>query len=107
MAAIKGLDGLMKRVEQLKKLPKEFAKEALRRVKDYTPVLTGNLEESWEIQVKGTTIDLVNTATNEEGEYYGPYVEWGTASQPGQFMATRTMAEASQILDVAKKKVGL
>jgi hypothetical protein len=107
MAAIKGLENLQLNVKKLEKLRQAFGEEFLNRVKQKTPVLTGQLEESWELVLEPDSIGLQNDATNEEGEYYALYVEYGTYKMAGTFMVSSTMLEAQDILQVAKKNVGL
>ncbi len=104
---VKGTDQLSDLIEKLEKLQQAFADEAHRRVKEYTPVDTGLLANSWKVTVEGSNITIENTATTPQGVYYGPFVEFGTIHMRGFFMATRTIAEATQILAVAKQKVGL
>jgi hypothetical protein len=109
MSGILGIEDFLESGRKLDKLAKEFGNEALRRVKNYTPVETGLLQQSWELKVdKGNgELVLTNTAKNTEGQYYAPYVEFGTRHSRGAFMATRMLAEASQILRIAKRKAGL
>jgi Bacteriophage HK97-gp10, putative tail-component len=104
---VKGLEGFVETTKKVDKLPQAFADEALRRVKDYTPVRTGQLQNSWDVKVDESAITVENTAVNAEGEYYGIYVEYGTMYFKGAFMATRTVAEAEDILRIAKRKAGL
>jgi hypothetical protein len=107
MPAIKGLDQLQRRIEQIKRLPKAFGNEMLKRVKEKSPVRTGLLKDSWVLEVAAGVMNIKNTAKDEEGELYTPYVEYGTAKAPGQFMLTATVNERGDILKVAKKNVGL
>lgn len=104
---VAGLDQLQELAKKLEKLPQAFADEAHRRVKEYTPVDTGLLANSWQVTVQGSNITIENTATTPQGVYYGPFVEFGTIYMRGFFMATRTIAESDQILAIAKQKVGL
>jgi HK97 gp10 family phage protein len=104
---IKGIENLQAAIDKLGKIDKEWAAEALRRVQSYTPVLTGDLRDSWKCTVKDGVITIENTAVDKEGNYYGSFVEFGTVHQRGQFFTTRTLAEGEQIWQVAKQKVGL
>jgi hypothetical protein len=105
--AIKGLENLQLSIKKMGQLKKAFANEMLKRVKDRTPVRTGILQESWSVEVKKDSIDMKNDATNEEGEFYVPFVEFGTAHMAGAFMLSTTILESQDILTVAKKNVGL
>ena len=104
---VQGLDGLLETIEKLKEVKQEFGKEALRRVQDYTPVETGNLRNSWELTETDGEMTIQNNAVDEQGTYYGVFVDQGTVHQAGQFFVERTMAEAEQIWQVAKEKAGL
>jgi hypothetical protein len=106
-AYIKGDEIFASLPSKLDQLRVEFANEALERVKSYTPVHTGHLQESWSVTFEGSEIEIANNARNKYGELYGVWVEYGTAHTHGFFMAHRTIAEAEQILAVARQKCGL
>jgi hypothetical protein len=107
MPAIKGLDQFLMKIKQLEKLPKAFADEFKKRVTDRSPVRTGLLKDSWDIQVKPGVLELRNKATNEEGQPYTAYVEFGTYKQAPVLMISTTLLEKNDILKVAKKNTGL
>jgi hypothetical protein len=107
MPAIKGLDEFNLKIKQVGKIPQAFADEFVKRVKERSPVRTGLLKESWDMQVKPGVLELRNKATNEEGQPYTSYVEWGTYKQAPVLMISTTVLEKQDILKVAKQKVGL
>lgn len=107
MAAIKGLEELQANIEKVKKLEQAFADEFVKRVTDRTPTLTGLLKNSWDIEVKDGAIELRNKATDEQGDGYASFVELGTWKEAPALMITTTLTEKTDILDTAKKKVGL
>ncbi len=78
MATVVGLVEFLDNIAKVKKLPKAFGDEFVARVKEKTPVDTGRLQASWELEVNDTTINVTNTAANERGEPYSTYVEFGT-----------------------------
>jgi hypothetical protein len=104
---IKGLDEFRMKITQLKKLPQAFADEFVKRVANRTPVLTGQLKESWDMKVKPGVLELSNTAKNEEGMPYAAYVEFGTWKMAPVLMISTTLLEKNDILKVAKKNAGL
>jgi uncharacterized protein CbrC (UPF0167 family) len=104
---IKGLENFIDVTKKIGQVKQAFADEFLRRVVQRTPVRTGLLKDSWDMAVKRGKIELKNIAKNEEGDEYVTYVEFGTYKMPGFFMVTLTVIEAEEILQIAKKNVGL
>ena len=109
MDSIKGLDGLLESIKKLDQLAPTFGQEALKRVQDYSPVSTGLLKDSWKLTNNTTNHELVleNTAQDKEGTFYAIFQEFGTVHDRPQLFLTRTVAEAEDILRVAKQKAGL
>lgn len=103
----KGLDQLQDQIKKLQDLPTAFAQEFVKRVQDRTPTRTGLLKDSWEMQVLDDALELRNKATNEEGEAYAEYVEFGTWKEAPALMITTTVTEKQDILKTAKNKAGL
>jgi hypothetical protein len=108
MQTIKGLDKLLSDIKMVGKLKEEFGKEFLKRVQEKTPVRTGLLKDSWELDTtKAGRLDLKNTAKNEQGDNYVVFVEFGTMHFTGFFMVSQTILESRDVLKQAKKNVGL
>jgi hypothetical protein len=106
-AFVTGLEELQVSINKLKQFKKAFSDEALKRVKAYSPVDTGLLADSWKVKISGNEMIFTNEAQNSQGQYYAQYVEFGTYKMSGAFMVTRTLAEAPQILRIAKQNAGL
>lgn len=104
---IRGLESLQAMSDKLDKAREAFGEEVLKRLQEYSPVLTGRLKNSWEKTDEDGVLTFTNTAVDEQGEPYAIFVEFGTVHMPGQFFATRVMAEADQIWQVAKQKSDL
>jgi hypothetical protein len=104
---ITGLDKLKASAAKVAELAQAFGDEFVARVKEKTPVDTGLLQNSWELEVNQKSINVTNQAVNERGEPYSAYVEFGTEHVPGVFMLNRTILEVDDIMNVAKAKVGL
>jgi hypothetical protein len=104
---ITGLDKFKADTAKVAELAQAFGDEFVARVKEKTPVDTGLLQASWELEVNPKSILVTNQAVNERGEPYSVYVEFGTEHMPGVFMLNRTIMESADILEVAKAKVGL
>jgi len=109
MTVIVGVDKLDVLIKKLDKVRDEFQDECLRRLQDYSPVRTGLLRDSWQVTYNADSgvLNFENDAQNEQGDYYAPFVEFGTYKMPGAFMATRVQGEADGILQLALRKAGL
>jgi len=109
MANYTGLDGLINLSSKLDQLTVEFGKGLLERAKQYTPVDTGLLKNSWQVTFDESNqqIILSNDAENKGGVKYGTFANDGTDKYAGFFMKERTINDAPSILAAAKRKVGL
>jgi hypothetical protein len=85
----------------LVKFKREWGVEALQRVENRTPVLTGALKRGWGFEMKAKDIEIYNTKD------YAEYVEYGTPHMAPVGMLRATLNEAEQISEVAAKKAGL
>jgi hypothetical protein len=78
-----------------------FAEEFFNRVVNRTPIDTGILRDSWDINLTATSIDIDNSAP------YSAYVEYGTWKMAPRGMVRTTVLEAEQITKLAKERAGL
>jgi hypothetical protein len=107
MAVVNGLDEFNMKIKSLGNLTQAFADEFVKRVRDRSPVATGLLKSSWQMEAKPGVLELRNTALNEEGIPYATYVEFGTYKTAPALMISTTILEKKDILKVARQKVGL
>lgn len=73
----------------------ESAKEALRQLKENTPVDTGNLRDSETITVPSADTRLI--APNATSAPYGPFVEFGHHTKSGSFVSGQFFVEQTAI----------
>jgi hypothetical protein len=85
---------IAKNIEHLKDFPEEFAKEFVVRVKEKTPVRTGNLQRGWDYEVQPNDVYIFNPVD------YASYVEYGTDRFEGRYMLERTLLEIDDITNV-------
>ena len=86
---------------QLDKFKEYVAEEFLERVKQKTPVVTGNLKEGWYYTETPQGFELNNF------ESYAIFVEMGTIHFAPRSMIQTTKLELPMIVDKAKQKAGL
>jgi hypothetical protein len=77
----------------------EFMTEFLQRVKRRTPVITGNLQRSWEGEVTASELVVKNSAD------YAGWVESGTSRMEPRRMLALTVLESDAIAQIAAQKV--
>jgi hypothetical protein len=104
---ITGIDQFLGNIAKIDKFAKAFGDEFVTRVREKTPVDTGRLKGSWNLEVNDKTITVTNKAVNDRGQPYAALVEWGTENTRGVFMLNSTIAETADIAKTAKSKVGL
>jgi bacteriophage HK97-gp10 putative tail-component len=106
---IKGLENFNALSAKVDRFKQEFANGLKERIEEYSPVDTGEMKESWEVQIDDSkgAIYVTNSATDNQGVPYAPFVETGTPTMEGHFMVSRAVAEAEQIAATAKRKAGL
>jgi hypothetical protein len=86
---------------RLRNFKREFGVEFLERVRQRTPVRTGDLQNGWGFDMKQESINVWNT------QDYAAHVEQGTEKMAPRRMLAVTVLEREQIAEVAKEKAGL
>lgn len=86
---------------KLRKFKQEYGIEFMARVKEKTPVDTGELQGAWGFEMKAEDISIYNVAEHAE------FVEYGTPKMAPRGMLRATMQEAEDIARVAAEKAGL
>lgn len=94
---------------RVKEFPQALALEALARLKEYTPVVTGNLRASWTIFFKPNGFNI------STGVIYARRVEFGFVgedsagkyfNQSGRGMIARTVADLPQLAETVAERLG-
>ena len=80
----------------LKEFEKEFTKELKNSIADKSPVDTGELKASWEVDGDEIQSDADHAMA----------VEFGTSNRPPVGMVRRTVVERQRIADKVTNKVG-
>lgn len=95
--------------KRIKEFPQALALEALARLKEYTPVVTGNLRASWTIYFKPNGFNI------STGVIYARRVEFGFVgeddsgrqfNQSGRGMVARTVADLPALVETVAKRLG-
>lgn len=87
------VDAIVELTDKLQAFKQEFGDAMLERVKELTPVRTGLLQRSWELEVTEDAIILGNPVV------YAEFVENGTLKMAPRSMLSTTINEASDIAD--------
>lgn len=97
-----GIDDVMAGLDtRLVKFKQEYGIEFMARVKEKTPVESGELQGAWGFTMKAEDIEIYNVAE------YAEFVENGTPKMAPRGMLRATMLEAEDIARVAAEKAGL
>src|SRR6188474_2971731 len=94
---ISGIDVAKEKLYQFKNV---FVGEFIHRVRNRTPVDTGQLKSNWREKILPNSFILSNQTP------YAYYVEYGTDVTPPRAMIGTTALEGNQIGAVAKRRVG-
>jgi hypothetical protein len=91
-------DKILSQVEVVDAFREEFLKEALKRVKQKTPVLTGRLQAGWKGELTAEEIRINNDVP------YAGFVEYGTDRMAPRGMLRATVLETPEITRLAAKR---
>ena len=86
---------------RLKNFRREFGMELIERVKQRTPVLTGEMQRGWGFEMRKDDIEIYNVAP------HSAYVEYGTPNMAPRAPLRTTLLEAEDIAKVAAERAGL